>query len=116
MILPGAFTILLLSKNNPRISKLVQQDSNLIGIRIIDKNFCNAIINSLQNPIVTTSINIHGEDPLIHIEKIEERFNNKKIFWNKRKLDSKGSTILDLNQDPIKIVRLGKGKISETFS
>ena len=116
MILPGTFTILLESKQNPYISKLVQLNSNLIGIRIIDNPFCNKLINTLQRPIITTSVNIHGENPLIDIKIIRQKFKDIKIFGDKRKLDSKGSTILDLSNDDIKIVRQGEGKINEIFS
>ena len=35
-LLPGPYTVLLKSKNNPKISKLVQAGSNLIGIRVIN--------------------------------------------------------------------------------
>ena len=35
-LLPGPYTVLLKSKNNPKISKLVQASSNLIGIRVIN--------------------------------------------------------------------------------
>ena len=116
VILPGTFTILLESKQNPHISKLVQLNSNLIGIRITDNPFCNKLINTLQCPIITTSVNIHGEKPLIDIKIMKQKFKDIKIFEDKRKLDSKGSTILDLSNDDIKIVRQGEGKINEIFS
>ena len=40
-IMPGPFTVLLKSKNNPIISNYVQLNSKLIGIRIANNMFCN---------------------------------------------------------------------------
>ena len=65
----------------------------------------------MQCPIITTSVNIHGENSLIDVKIIKKKFNDIKIFEDKRKLDSKGSTILDLSKGSINVVRTGEGKI-----
>ena len=105
-ILPGKFTILLKSKNH-NLSLLVQSDSELIGIRIPNHIFTIELVKSLSEPIITTSINVHGEKPLIDIEQIEREYPQIKIFYDKNRLDSKGSTILNLSQKNIKVVREG---------
>ena len=113
-LLPGPFTILLESRNHSKISNLVQLDSNLIGIRIINNSFCNTLINKINRPIITTSVNIHGEPSLNDVSKIKGTFPELNMFYNKKELISKGSTIIDLSVIPEKIIRYGEGKyISE---
>ena len=115
-ILPGKYTILIEAKKHD-LSPLIQNKSKLIGIRIPDNKFTNLLVKSLNQPIVTTSVNIHGEPPLIDLDKIERNYPNIDIFHSKRKLDSEGSTILDLSKESISIVRLGDEKnIDELFS
>ena len=107
-IFPGAFTALLPSNNN-NISKLVQCDSPLIGIRIINQKFSNDVLSILNRPIITTSINIHDKPPMINIKKIANEFNNIYIFYEDLSLNSIGSTIIDFSKNPEKIVRQGEG-------
>ena len=45
------------------------------------------------------------------IENIEKQYPKIKIFYDERKLDSKGSTILDLSKQSINLVRQGDGNI-----
>ena len=105
-ILPGRYTILVKAKQH-NLSYLVQNESNLIRIRIPDDDFGINLVESLNTPIITTSVNIHGEPPLLDVDSIEKFYPEINIFCNKRKLDSKGSTILDLTTKNITLVRLG---------
>ena len=109
-LFPGPYTILLKSKNNSTISNLVQAGSDKIGIRIIDNHFCNELIDKIQRPIITTSVNSHGNPPLTDIDKIQNQFRNHHIFYDKKKLISKGSTIIDFSVLPEKIIRHGEGE------
>jgi len=110
LLLPGPFTILLKSKNNLTISNLVHANSDKIGIRIIDNYFCNTLIKKLNRPIVTTSVNSHGNPPLTDINQIQQEFKNHCIFYDKKKLISKGSTIIDFSGSSGKIIRQGVGE------
>tara|TARA_B100000945_G_C20350740_1_gene582115 strand:+ start:101 stop:676 length:576 start_codon:yes stop_codon:yes gene_type:complete len=107
-ILPGPFTILLNSKN-ANLSYLVQQDSNKIGIRIPKNKFCIELLNRFDKPIITTSVNIHGQRALNNIDEIENIFFNIPIYDSQNNKDSKGSTILDLTERPVKTIRQGDG-------
>ena len=110
-IFPGKYTILLKAKKHS-LSRLIQNKSNLIGIRIPKESFCINLASALSTPIITTSINEHGSPPLTNIETIKKTYPEIKIYYNKRILDSKGSTILDLsNEQSISTVRKGDGKI-----
>ena len=107
-ILPGKYTVLLKSKNH-HLSKLIQNRSKLIGIRIPNHSFTIKLVEKILEPIITTSVNMHGEKPLLDIENIEKQYPKIKIFYDERKLDSKGSTILDLSKQSINLVRQGDG-------
>jgi len=109
-LLPGPYTILLKSKKNQTISPLVQGESNLIGIRVVDVPFCNNLIYKLDRPIVTTSVNKHGMPSLGSIEEMQRIFPSIPIFYTKNNITPNESTIIDFSQNPEKIIRMGKGK------
>ena len=107
-VLPGPFTILLESKKS-NLSKLVTENSNLIGIRIPNHKFTLDIIEGFKNPIITTSLNKTGEAPISNLKKVAEIYSDILIFDDEKEKQSKGSTILDISKDEIKIVRHGDG-------
>ena len=107
-LLPGPFTILLESKES-NLSDLVQKNSNKIGIRVPNNQFCIELLKQYKKPIITTSVNIHGQKALNNIDEIEKIFFNIDIyegFVNKR---SKGSTIIDFTGKMVEIIRQGDG-------
>ncbi len=107
-ILPGPFTILLDSKES-EISKAVQQDSIKIGIRVPNNNFCLSLLNKFNKPIITTSVNTHGQKALNNIDEIENIFTNINIYDGCVNQKSKGSTIVDFTYEEVKIIRQGDG-------
>ena len=108
-LLPGPYTVLLKSKNNPKISKLAQAGSNLIGIRVITLDFCNEIIQRLGSPIITTSVNRHKMPSLNSIKEINKEFPDINIYYTHDSIKSSGSTIIDFSLKEEKVIRLGKG-------
>ena len=70
IIFPGKYTALLIAKEND-LSPLVQNGSNKIGIRIPNHFFPIKLIKLLKNPIITTSINRHGNEALNDVTQIE---------------------------------------------
>ena len=108
MIFPGQYTALLPAKQN-KLSPLVQNGSSLIGIRIPQHFFPIKLIQLLENPIITTSINRHGTEPLNDVTQVEIDFPNVDIFEDSSHTPSKGSTIIDFSTSPPNIVREGDG-------
>ena len=107
-ILPGPFTILIDSlKSN--LSTLVNPNSDYIGIRIPNHQFPIQIVRLLGRPIVTTSVNKNKEPSLNNIIDMEKTFPNIDIFEDEINLSSKGSTIINLANNPYKIIRYGDG-------
>tara|TARA_B110000116_G_scaffold193360_1_gene168258 strand:+ start:677 stop:1252 length:576 start_codon:yes stop_codon:yes gene_type:complete len=107
-LLPGPYTILLNARKND-LSYLVQQESIKIGIRIPNNQFCLNLLKRYNKPIITTSINFHGEKSLNKIEEIQKIFFNINIYGDKNNIDSNGSTIIDFTINPPNVLRLGDG-------
>ncbi len=109
--LPGPFTFILKGNNNlPKAFK----KKTTVGIRIPDNNIIRTIVKQLGNPIVSTSI--YDEDEVIEYTTDPELIFEK---W-KDKVDlvidggyggNVASTIVDLSEDELVIVRKGKGDI-----
>ena len=94
-------------KNN--LSYLVQNGSTNIGIRIPDHPFPKHLVKLLNKPIITTSINRHGKEPLNDVTQVEIDFPNIDIYEDSNHRTSKGSTIIDYSKSPPKVMRHGDG-------
>ena len=107
-LFPGAYTVLLPPKKNA-LSPLVQSGSLSIGIRIPDHFFPVELVKLLGKPIITTSINRHGTDPLNDVTQVEIDFPNVDIFEDSNHTPSNGSTIIDYTASPPVVIREGDG-------
>lgn len=111
--LPGPFTFILPATK--LVPKLVQHPkTKTVGIRIPNHPICLALVNSLNSPIVTTSINKHGQQPLANPDLIaNDWLNNVDCFLDCGFIGNEASTIIDLTDDEPKIIRQGKGEFLE---
>jgi len=107
-LLPGGYTVLLPTKKSD-LSPLVQSGSPNTGIRIPDHFFPIKLVKLLGKPIITTSINRHGNEALNDVTQVEIDFPNVDIFEDAEHRISKGSTIIDFSISPPKIIRDGDG-------
>ena len=107
-LFPGAYTVLLPAESN-ELSPFVQNGSPNIGVRIPDHFFPVKLVKMLGKPIITTSINRHGNDPLNDVTQVEIDFPNVDIFEDSSHTPSKGSTIVDFSRSPPKVIRDGDG-------
>ncbi|MFK5957738.1 MAG: L-threonylcarbamoyladenylate synthase [Lutibacter sp.] len=109
--LPGPYTFVLPGNNKlPKAFK----NKKTVGIRIPDNNIIRELVKQLGNPIVSTSI--YDEDDLIEYttdpELIFEKWENKvDIVINGGFGGNIPSTIVDLSDDEILIIREGKGSV-----
>lgn len=107
--LPGPYTFILPGSNNlPKVFK----KKKAVGIRIPDNNITRTIVESLGNPIVTTSIRDDDEvleyttDP----ELIFEKWGNVvDVVINGGYGDNQASTVIDFTEGYPEVVREGKG-------
>lgn len=109
--LPGPYTFVLPGNNNlPKSFK----NKKTVGIRIPDNTIIRELVKKLGNPIMSTSI--YDEDDLIEYTTDPELIFEK---WEK-KVDividggyggNIPSTVIDLSNDEVEIIREGKGAI-----
>jgi tRNA threonylcarbamoyl adenosine modification protein (Sua5/YciO/YrdC/YwlC family) len=108
--LPGPFTFLLEASNE--VPKIVGVSKKTVGIRIPDNNISLALIRELGNPIISASIK--DEDQIIEYttdaEIIYERYKNKvDVIIDGGLSGITPSTVVNLGDDEIEIVRSGLG-------
>jgi len=107
-IFPGPFTILIDSLTS-NLSPLVNPGSNYIGLRIPDHWFPIKVVEELGKPIITTSVNRKKEPSLTDVYEMQKKFPDVNIFQDDINIDSKGSTIVNLSENPYLIIRQGDG-------
>ena len=110
-ILPGPFTAIL-NKSDSNLSKLVTVNLSTVGIRIPDFKPVLEIVNKINRPIITTSVNYHNQSSLNKLNEIKKQFSDINIFTDYRNKESKGSTIIDFSSKPYKIIRQGDKSIT----
>ena len=108
--LPGPYTFILPGSNTlPKVFK----KKKTVGIRIPDNNIVRSIIETLGNPIVSTSIKDEDEileyitDPELIFEKWEKKVD---IVIDGGYGDNYASTVDDLIDVPV-VIREGKGRV-----
>ena len=110
--LPGPYTFILPGSNNlPTVFK----KKKTVGIRVPDNKICQAIVNKLGNPIVSTSIK--DDDEVIEYttdpELIAEKWNKLvDIVVDGGYGDNVASTVIDLTEGEPEVIREGKGDLA----
>jgi L-threonylcarbamoyladenylate synthase len=111
-LLPGKFTFLF--KVSKSIDPALVKGSGKIGIRIPNVPNILELVEFLNIPLISTSVNRSGEPPLNDPAAIVKQFSTTdpdrgpSLLLDAGPLpDSKGSTILDITQTPITCVRRG---------
>ena len=101
-LLPGPVTLILKSKTE--FAKGVTKNGN-IAIRIPNNKTSISLVK--ENPIITTSANMHGEKVAENIDDAREAFGNSCIYLDGEMPTGIESTIIDLTKDTPKIIRIG---------
>ncbi len=109
-IFPGPFTILIDSLTS-NLSPLVNPGSNYIGLRIPNHWFPIKLVEEFGKPIITTSVNKKNEPSLTNVYEMQKKFPGVNIFQDDINIDSKGSTIVNLSENPYLIIRQGDGTL-----
>lgn len=115
-IFPGPYTLVFPGPRN--IPKIITGGQNSIGIRIPDNLITKNISQYFKNPIVTTSANLSGEEPLNDPFKIAEYFKNKDfapdLILDCGKIkDARPSIVIDLTRKSPQILRSGARSLGE---
>ena len=110
--LPGPFTFILTANSN--VPKIVNANKKTVGIRIPNNNIPIALVKTLVNPLITTSIK--EDDDIVEYptdpEEIYESFKNLvDVVIDGGYGNNSPSTVIDCTKEPAEIVREGLGEI-----
>ncbi len=112
----GKVTVILKRKPNCGLLKKLFANKKVIGLRISNNRLVNELVNKINKPLTTTSANISGRPASTKIKEVLKQFKNSKIkpdlvidAGNLK--ESKPSTVIDLKQKRIKIIRQGEIKM-----
>lgn len=105
---PGPLTLVLPAKKN--LPALLLNRDGGIGVRISSHPLATRLARELGHPITATSANPSGREPARTVEEAMGYFSGKlRIFLDGGRLEGKkGSTVMDVSQDKIRIVREGE--------
>jgi len=110
-ILPGPFTVVLKSKG--KVCSLLESEKKTLGVRIPDYRPINSLVEKFNRAITATSANLSGKPPHYSIESLLKQLPESKkklidLIVDAGKLPrNKPSTVIDLVEENIKILRQG---------
>ncbi len=109
--LPGPYTFVLDSTSI--VPDLLLTKQKTVGIRIPDNRICLALVKGLGHPIVTTSANRSGDEPIGNPSLVEEEI-GKQLAWvvDGGELSPAVSSVVSLIGDQPEVLRVGVGDVS----
>jgi len=109
--LPGAYTFVL--EASREVPKLLLTKQKTVGIRVPDHPVAMALVRELGNPVLSTSANRGGEDPLNDPALIQKTLGKEvDIILDSGILPQLPSTVISLVGDEIRVLREGAGDAS----
>lgn len=110
-IWPNPVSVIL--KLNARYQELLQSETG--AFRIPNHRFCSKLVSELKMPLVSTSVNRTGSEPMNDPSLIIQEFANEvdAIFYSEKKSFFEASTLIDLSKDEPVLLREGKIKFVE---
>lgn len=109
--LPGPYTFVL--EATREVPDLLLTRQKTVGIRIPDNRICLEIVQALSNPVITTSANIAGEEPVGDPVAIDMHFGARlDLIVDGGVLTTDVSSVVSLVDDRPEVLRVGTGDVS----
>jgi tRNA threonylcarbamoyl adenosine modification protein (Sua5/YciO/YrdC/YwlC family) len=109
--LPGPYTFVL--EATRIVPDLLLTRQKTVGIRIPDNRICLDLVQALGNPIISTSANLSGEEPVGDPREIRDAFGRQLDFIvNGGLLPSDVSSVISLVGELPEVLRIGIGDVS----
>ena len=109
--LPGPYTFVL--EASSVVPDLLLTKQKTVGIRIPDNAICLAIVRELGHPIVTTSANLSGDEPIGDPFKVDEELGSQlDLVVDGGVLTADVSSVISLIGDVASVLRKGVGDVS----
>ncbi|MBI2341913.1 MAG: threonylcarbamoyl-AMP synthase, partial [Deltaproteobacteria bacterium] len=104
---PGPLTILFPA--GPKISKSLTTNTGKIGVRISSHPVATALVRGFGKPLTTTSANLSGYPASLSTRHVQKYFKDKIdcIVDGGECEPSRGSTVVDITEDTMAIIRDG---------
>jgi len=109
--LPGPYCFVLQATRE--VPKIVQMKQKTVGIRVPDHPVTLALVRELGRPLISTTAAAPGEDPMVDPWEIKERFPGLELVVDAGAGGMKPTTVVDLSEGDVKILREGAGPIDE---
>lgn len=110
-LLPGPYTFVLAAAST--VPNILVTKQKTVGIRIPDNKICLAIIRELGHPIITTSANRSGEEPIGDPVVIEQELGRQlDVVVDGGVLSVAVSSVISLIGDVPDVLREGAGDVS----
>jgi len=110
-LLPGAYTFVLPASST--VPDLLVTKHKTVGIRIPDNRICLAIVGQLGHPIITTSANRSGEEPIGDPFVVDNELGRQlDLVVDGGVLSASVSSVVSLIDDVPDILRRGIGDVS----
>ncbi len=109
--LPGPYTFVL--EASRIVPDILTTRQKTVGIRIPNNPIAQAIVQNLGHPLVTTSVNLSGEEPCFDPEVIDAAIGRQlDMVVDGGIVMGEPSTVISLIDDRIEVLREGSGDIS----
>jgi len=110
--LPGPYTFILLGTK--LVPKIMLTKRKTVGIRVPNNNICLAIVKTLGNPIISTSVGFSGGEVLSDPSLIEETFGSQIDLTIDGGIPAnQPSTVISLIDDEVEVIREGLGEFRQ---
>ena len=102
------------------VLSLNSKTSEILGVktaafRIPNHRFCLKLLSELRMPIISTSVNRSGREPLVEPSLINDQFSSEvdAVFYTDKKTYYQASTLIDLSDSVPVLLREGKVKFDD---
>ena len=98
---------------NERTKRIVEFET--IAVRIPKNKFCQELLKEIGQPLISTSVNRSGQEPVNNVEELGKNFLAEvdAIIFSKEQVKQTSSTILNLTSEEPKLIREGAIKFVE---
>jgi tRNA threonylcarbamoyl adenosine modification protein (Sua5/YciO/YrdC/YwlC family) len=107
--LPGPYCFILTATRE--VPKIVQNKQKTVGIRVPNHPVTIAIVRELGHPLISTTAARPGTEPMVDPWEIDEAFPGLDLVVDGDAGGSVPTTIVDLSQGDIRIIREGAGSL-----